>query len=121
MIAAFAIGYFGGITNWPMWFGIHFPPYPNILISVYTLIVAYAMVKHHLMDINIVIRKTLLYSILSVGLASLYAGVITFLAYLLGGQDRSSLSLPYQIATSGMMWKWIDTRIRMSFGGVWLA
>src|SRR5437879_3358389 len=42
MVAAFAIGYAGGITNWPMWFGIHIPPYANILISVYTFIVAQA-------------------------------------------------------------------------------
>jgi signal transduction histidine kinase len=120
MIAALAIGYFGGITNWPMWFGIHIPPYPNILISVYTLLVAYAMVRHHLMDINIVIRKTLLYSLVSATLAAVYVGTITFLAQLFG-THRGSASVfssalaaifitllfnPIRIRTQ----RWIDRR-----------
>jgi len=51
------IGFAGGATNWPMWYKFHLPPYANILISIYIGVVAYAIVKHRLMDINVAITK----------------------------------------------------------------
>jgi len=82
MITAFAIGYIGGITNWPMWFGVHLPPYANILISVYILIVAYAIVKHRLLDMTIIIRRTLIYSIITATLAVVYMTLILLSAHI---------------------------------------
>jgi len=59
-LAAAIVGFFGGATNWPMWYNIHFPPYMNILVSVYLGIVAYAIINYRLMDITFVIRDTTL-------------------------------------------------------------
>jgi diguanylate cyclase (GGDEF)-like protein len=59
-LAAAIVGFFGGATNWPMWYNIHFPPYTNILISVSLGIIAYAVVTYRLMDIDIAIRDTTL-------------------------------------------------------------
>jgi len=52
------IGYIGGGTNWLPWFGINFPPYLNVLVSVYAGILAYAIVRYHLMDIQTAITRT---------------------------------------------------------------
>jgi len=101
IVLAFIIGYFGGITNWPMWFGIRIPPYLNILVSGYCLIVAYAVVKHQLMDVTIVIRKTLQYSLVSAALASIYVGTITLLAYVL--QGRVGPASPYSSALAAVL------------------
>ncbi len=51
------IGFVGGATNWPMWYRIYFPPYLNILISVYIGLVAYAIVKYRLMDITVAVTR----------------------------------------------------------------
>jgi len=49
------VGFIGGASNWPVWYGINIPPYLNILISVYVLLVAYAIIRYHLMDIRLAI------------------------------------------------------------------
>src|SRR5258706_9975632 len=80
MVLAFNIGYFGGATNWPVWFRINIPPYLNSLIAVYGPIIAYAIVKHRLMDIQVIIKKTLAYSIITTSLTIVYLGVVTVCA-----------------------------------------
>src|SRR5262249_50748240 len=102
-------------------YGVHIVPYLNFLISVYTLIVAYAMVKHHLMDINVVIKKTLLYSVISVGLASIYTGVITLLAFLIGSHENSLFSIPYPFTTGSALWNWLVSSVKQSFSNVCVA
>jgi len=71
------IGFIGGGTNWPIWYGINFPPYANILISVYIAIVAYAIVRHQLMDIEVIIKKTLVFA----GLFAVSYGIFAGFAY----------------------------------------
>jgi len=61
-LAAAIIGFFGGATNWPMWYNIPFPPYLNILISVSLGIVAYAIVTYRLMNINVAVTKTAIFT-----------------------------------------------------------
>ncbi|MCK4802431.1 GAF domain-containing protein, partial [bacterium] len=61
-LAAAIVGFLGGTTNWPMWYNIHFPPYMNILISVSLGIVAYAIVTYRLMDINVAVTKTAIFT-----------------------------------------------------------
>ena len=55
-----ALGYFGGSTNYFSWYRISIPPFLNIFVSLYVLFVAYAIVRHRLMDITFVIRDTTL-------------------------------------------------------------
>lgn len=59
-LVAAIVGFFGGATNWPMWYNVYFPPYLNILISVSLGIIAYAIVTYRLMNITFVIRDTTL-------------------------------------------------------------
>ncbi|HOD13807.1 MAG TPA: ATP-binding protein [Spirochaetota bacterium] len=57
-IASGIIGFIGGASNWPMWYGIYLPPYANILILVYPAVMAYAIVRYRLMEIRVVLTRT---------------------------------------------------------------
>ncbi len=56
------IGYLGGATNWLPWFGFNFPPYLNIFVSMYVGILAYAIVRHQLLDIELILKRTLVFA-----------------------------------------------------------
>ena len=58
------IGYGGGATNFPLWYGIAVPPDGTILVSVYTALVAYTIIRFRLMDITVVIHKGVAYGLL---------------------------------------------------------
>ena len=49
------IGFFGGSTNFPLWFGVPIPPFLHFLVSIYVFLVAIAIVKHRLMDIRVAV------------------------------------------------------------------
>ena len=51
------VGWSGGITNFPLWFNLNFPPVGNILMSMYFAIVAYAIAKYRLMDIKVAFTR----------------------------------------------------------------
>ncbi|OVE78219.1 hypothetical protein BVX98_00960 [bacterium F11] len=72
---ACGIGYIGGATNWPMWYGIHLTPYPNIAISIYIAMIGYSIVRFRLMDLNLIIRWSIAYGA---------AFLAIFLIYLVG-------------------------------------
>jgi len=77
VLFAFSVGYIGGLSNWPMWYGVQFPPQLNILVSVFSGILAYAIVKYQIMDIRIAVQTTAVYSIASAFLVALYVGLIS--------------------------------------------
>ncbi|MBM4134722.1 MAG: methyltransferase domain-containing protein [Nitrospira sp.] len=59
------IGYTGGATNFPLWYGLPIPPDGTILVTVYTALVAYAMVRYRLLDFTVVMQKGLAYLLLT--------------------------------------------------------
>ncbi len=62
MLIATVVGWGGGATNYPLWYGVSIPPFLNILVSAYVIIVAYAIVRHQLMDIDVFVKKTLVFA-----------------------------------------------------------
>jgi len=77
-----AIGFLGGSTNYPLWYGIPIPPVGNILVSVYVFLVFYSILKYRLMDINVVLTR---------------AGIF-FLVY------AFVLGIPFGLVFWGRMW-----------------
>jgi signal transduction histidine kinase len=52
------IAFTGGSTNYFLWFDINIPPFGNLLVSAYVVLVAYAVIKYRLMDFQIVVTRT---------------------------------------------------------------
>lgn len=63
MLAASIIGYVGGATNFPLWYDVPLLPYGTVLITVYTALMAYTIVRYRLMNISVVLNKGLGYAI----------------------------------------------------------
>ncbi|GEM_PF-1497400 len=62
-------GFLGGTTNFFPMFKIDIYPFGNLTIPIYCIIVTYAILRYRLMDINIIVKKTAVYS--------LSAGILT--------------------------------------------
>jgi signal transduction histidine kinase len=61
---SFSIGYIGGATDFFPVFGINLYPYGNFLVAVFPIVMTFVILKYRLMDINIIIRRSLIYSLL---------------------------------------------------------
>lgn len=59
VLVASAVGFLGGMTNYPLWYDIKVLPVFNFLVGVHVLILAYAIVKYREFDIETVIHKTI--------------------------------------------------------------
>jgi len=64
LLLAAIIGFLGGVSTFLPNFNIEVFPFGFFLISVYVLIISYAIVKHRLMDINVVVKKGTTYVLL---------------------------------------------------------
>ena len=66
LLFASVIGFLGGATTFLPVFNIEVFPFGFYLVSIYIIITSYAIVKHRLMDINIVLKKGTTYILLLV-------------------------------------------------------
>ena len=64
LLIAEGIGWPGAFTNYPLWYDIPILPYGNILVTFYAAIFAYAVVRYRLLDIEVVLKKSLTYALL---------------------------------------------------------
>jgi hypothetical protein len=80
-----AVGFAGGSTAYLPNFGIDVYPWGNFTVCLYPVIMAFAIVKHRLMDINVIIRRTLTYSIVTGTLTAIYLGTVALFAHLFEG------------------------------------
>jgi len=75
ILVATLIGWTGGVTNYFLWFDIPILPYGNILVSVYIVMVSYAIIRHQLLDIEVVLKKTLVFAGISFFIFALFTSV----------------------------------------------
>jgi len=64
ILGASVVGFIGGSTTFPLVYGIQIPPYGLILFGAYPVIIAYAIIKHHLMDIRLAVTKVTIFFII---------------------------------------------------------
>ena len=73
----FLFGFIGGTSTLLPQFQIDIIyPFGNIGITIYCIILAYALLKHNLLEFNIFVKRSLLYSLLITALTALYLTVI---------------------------------------------
>ena len=89
VLVASLVGWGGGLTEFPLWYNVHIPPYGHILVSAYVLITSYAIYKHRLMDISLIIRRTLIYTRVMGLLTAMYLVVITEMTHIFEGLTGS--------------------------------
>jgi signal transduction histidine kinase len=109
-----SLGFLGGITTFLLVFGIPVYPFGVYWVWLYVLIVAHAIVKHQLMDIRIVVRKTLIGSIVTMCLLAVYLLIATQLVHVLEGWVGSAhfLSSAVAAAVVALMLQPVLNRVR---------
>lgn len=90
------IGYLGGSTNFLLWYNIPMPPWGNALVISYVAFTTYAIVRHRLMSIEIVIQRGVVYGLISMAILVLYAAAV----YLSETVFRQVLGYSYWLVTS---------------------
>ncbi len=91
VLVAILIGWAGGITNYPLWYGIHVPPVGNILVSVYVLLTTYAIIRYRLLDIRIVAARAMVFLLVYIPI----------------------LAVPFIMASAARVW------LEQHFGDLW--
>ena len=51
------VTYAGGVTTFPLWYGINIQPYGAILLTVYTSVVAYTLLRYRLLDLGTALER----------------------------------------------------------------
>lgn len=94
---ATCIAFLGGCGNYFLVYGVElFPytPFGTYAVPIHNFMIAYAILYHQLFDINIVLRKTLVYSFLIAFITSLYLVTVILLEKLFQGiMKYNSLSV----------------------------
>jgi len=72
------ITFSGGAANYLPWYGFNVPPVTNITVPGYVILITYAILKYQLLDIKIVIKNSLIFSVLASMITILYFGVVYF-------------------------------------------
>jgi len=58
-LLAFGILSVAGLFNLPQWYGIPLYPYGNLLIFLYPLVIAFAIIKYHLFRVRVILTEIL--------------------------------------------------------------
>jgi hypothetical protein len=79
------IGFFGGSTAFLPVYNIQIFPFGMYLVALYVFIVGYAILYYQLLDISIIIRKTLIYSMVISALTLIYMAIVALFARVFEG------------------------------------
>lgn len=55
------LGFGGGLTNFPLWFGIPIPPYGNFLVVAFPLLLGYSVLKYKLFNAKTIATEILVF------------------------------------------------------------
>ena len=91
---AIVIGVIGGSLNFLPFFGIYLYPWGNFTVPLYSMIITFAILKYQLLDIRLIIKKTLMYSFFVFLISVTYLGAvyIFYKIFLSTSVSRSSLN-----------------------------
>ncbi len=78
VLLASVMGFVGGATIYPLWYDVPIAPFGEHIIFLYPIILTLAVLKHKLLDIEIVVRETIIYSLLAGFITIIYLLTILF-------------------------------------------
>ncbi|MFA6405047.1 MAG: ATP-binding protein [Candidatus Paceibacterota bacterium] len=55
------LGFGGGLTNFPLWFGIEIPPYGNFLVSAFPFLLGYSILRFRLFNAKTIATEILVF------------------------------------------------------------
>ncbi len=84
----------------------------NLAFLAVPVTLAIAILRHHLWDIDVIIRRTLVYGVLTVALGAIYFGGVALLRGLLFGGQSSNLSIVASTLAIAALFQPLRTRIR---------
>lgn len=61
VILGAALGFGGGLTNFPLWFGIPFPPYGNFLVAAFPFLLGYSVFKFRMFNAKTIATEMLVF------------------------------------------------------------
>lgn len=70
------LAFIGGSTNFFLWFGIEIPPIGNALVSIYVILILFAVTKHELLNVQIVIGRTVAFFLTVLIYTTLYLALL---------------------------------------------
>jgi signal transduction histidine kinase len=85
MFTGMSIGFAGGFTTFPFAYGIPIPPYGVFAVIVYIPMISYAIFRHQLLDIRVVIQRTVVYSAVTAVLTATYVMLLYLITRVLAG------------------------------------
>ena len=92
-------GFIGGTSNYFLYYDIKIPPVANILVTLYVCMVAYAIVRHHLMDIEVIIKKSLVFAGTFIFAFGVFVTITLLVSSFIGGNRIVSLAVSALIIT----------------------
>lgn len=101
------IALIGGFFNFFLWYDIPVLPYGNFIIPIYPVLISYAIIRFRLMDIRLVITRSILYAVLVGGVASFFALSVVVVGNAIGGNTQTSKIITY-IVTSFIVVVFLD-------------
>jgi len=57
LLVGILVGYTSGSTNYFLWYDIPVPPFGNFIVPLFVSLMAYSIVKYHLMDIKLALTR----------------------------------------------------------------
>ena len=89
------LGFLGGGSLIPLIYGINMYPVTIILTPFYFITMAYAIMRYRLMNIRLVITRSILYGLLVASVAAFFALSIVWTGNLIGGNTQASKMIIY--------------------------
>jgi hypothetical protein len=105
--AVMAVGLSLGLGGWYLFLwapaAIHIPPvaqvwWGGLIPAIYPLAIGYAILRYQLLDIRVVVRKGLVYSLLTAGLTALFLLISLISGYLVQSSSGAPTLVPMLVA-----------------------
>jgi len=65
VILGTSVGFFGGSTNFFLWYGVPVPPFGNGLVALYVVGVGYAIIRFRMMSFNLLLTRAAVYTLVA--------------------------------------------------------